>query len=274
LFAQIIKEASRRGNLKYYNKFINEAAKRKQLGLALELFSDLRKQNLQADVFTYTCLLNACVRSNNVVKAQEVFESMKNAKVDANEVTFTTMIKGFAQSQQCGKAFEMIQTMREMKLKPNIRTYNAVFRGCFRNGDTDVAVKAFQDMKHHSIQPDATVMQMMIKIYAQAVMIDQAMGVLDTAENKIKVPIDPSVYLLLASMSCLAGVRLKMIESLAAKFDAAVKEAQEQPATNGTGGARLSSVASVELEFERAQLQSLIDKRTKGYVHSFTSNII
>jgi pentatricopeptide repeat protein len=205
-------------------------------------------------------------------KANDIFTEMKAANVPPNEVTFTTMIKGFAQSQQSEKAFQMIQQMREMKVKPNIRTYNAVLRGCFRSGDANVAIKAFQDMKHASIVPDATAVQTMIKIYAQAAMIDQAMGLLETARKpgaESNAIIDPSIYLLLAAMSSLAGIKLKTVEGLLTDFDEALKAAAAEPSTNGTGEtSRLSTVASVELEFQRAQLQALNEKRAKGCVVS------
>ena len=161
--------------MKLYNHYINEAAKRKSLPLAKNLFSQLQSQSLQPNEFTYTCMVNACSRSHDMKGAESYLRAMQEAKLAPNEITWTALIKGATAAFDIPNAIRYLDEMRESGVPPNLRTYTTILRACFRVGDATTANDLVKNrMKLQAIKPDFTALQTLTQIQAQAMQITEA----------------------------------------------------------------------------------------------------
>jgi len=140
----LLKRAKRNQDVIFTNKLISDFGTSKQLGFALQAYTDLRENKLQPTVYTFTNLINACVRCGEVLKAREFLTEMEKTGVEPNEVTYTALIKGLCQDQQIDEACALLETMKEKNIVPNLRTFNTLLRGCLRSGYTSTAEKLLQ----------------------------------------------------------------------------------------------------------------------------------
>lgn len=171
----ILKETAKRKNVKLYNHYINEAAKRKSLPLARNLFEQLKSQSLQPNEFTYTCMINACSRSSDMKGAEWYLRAMQDDKLTPNEITWTALIKGATAAFDIPTAIKFLDEMRTSGVPPNLRTYNTILRACFRVGDASTANDLVKNrMKQQSIKPDFTALQTLTQIQAQAMLYSEA----------------------------------------------------------------------------------------------------
>lgn len=170
-----MKETAKRKNVKLYNHYINEAAKRKSLPLARNLFEQLKSQSLQPNEFTYTCMINACSRSSDMKGAEWYLRAMQDEKLAPNEITWTALIKGATAAFDIPTAIKFLEEMRSSGVPPNLRTYNTILRACFRVGDAPTANDLVKNhMKLQSIKPDFTSLQTLTQIQAQAMLTSEA----------------------------------------------------------------------------------------------------
>lgn len=171
----VLRETYKRKNIKLYNRYINEAAKRKSLPLAKNLFQQLQEQSLQPNEFTYTCMVNACSRSHDMVAAEWYLRAMQDEKLAPNEITWTALIKGATALFDLAAACKYLDEMQASGVPPNLRTYNTILRACFRMGDAKTATDLVKNrMKKHHIKPDFTTLQALTQIQAQAMSINEA----------------------------------------------------------------------------------------------------
>lgn len=170
-----MKETAKRKNIKLYNHYINEAAKRKTLPLAKSLFTQLQSQSLQPNEFTYTNLINACSRSHDMEGAESYLRDMQSSKLVPNEITWTALIKGATAIFDLPNAIKYLEEMRSSGVPPNLRTYNTILRACFRVGDFVTATDLVKNrMKLQGIKPDFTTLQTLTQIQSQAMQITEA----------------------------------------------------------------------------------------------------
>lgn len=139
---------------------------------------------LKPDLFSYTCLLNACVRSGAVSEALECFETIIEAGIKPNEVTYTTLLRAFCSDEKYfDRGTALLSTMKTNGVKPNDRTYATYLRCCYRFGKHEEGDRAFKELKSAGIVPNATIYNLIIKIWATGKQIDHALNILETAEK-------------------------------------------------------------------------------------------
>lgn len=73
--------------------------------------------------------------------------------------------------------------MKSNGVKPNDRTYATYLRCCFRFGKTEEGDKAFKEMKAAGIVPNASIVNLIIKIWAIGSQLDQALNMIENAEK-------------------------------------------------------------------------------------------
>jgi tRNA (guanine-N7-)-methyltransferase len=306
-------ETKKRQNVKLYNHYINEAAKRKSLALAKNLFSQLQEQSLQPNEFTYTCMINACSRTFCLEEAESYLRKMQAANLKPNEITWTAIIKGATAVFDLHKAKSFLQEMIQGGVSPNTRTFNTILRACFRTGETSLALEMQSQMKKLSIKSDTSTLQSLTQIQAQSMMLNEATDTLNQLEAMIQQKemenigsfyyIDPSLYLLMASVSILNGVPLKRSKAFMNKYEESVAKLEKKPvvfkkkeeeevdhvengekiaatskiSTSHDGGKPSSSssektvdpIIAPEMVMESSYLRSIIDK-DEGFPKSLT----
>jgi pentatricopeptide repeat protein len=269
----------KRRNLKLYNRHINEAAKRKSLSMAKALFSQLQSQSLEPDEFTYTCMINASSRCHSVDESEHYLAEMRQKGLKPNEITFTALIKGASSVFDLPRAHRLLKDMVDSGVSPNARTFNTMLRACFRTGDFSLSKQLTESMKKYGVKPDTSTLQSLTQIQAQAMQLAEANDSITHLEAMIQQKekendgnstyfIDPSVYLLLASVAIVSGTPLKRAKLFMTKFDEAINKLKskasnksEDPnnASNPPAAAPIDAL-DPEMLLENKYIRSFLEK--------------
>jgi pentatricopeptide repeat protein len=277
----IMKEVQKRKNVKLYNHYLSEAAKRKSLAFAKNLFSQLQEQGLTPNEFTYTCLINACSRCFNVEEAESYLRRMQKEQMKPNEITWTAIIKGATAVFDLPKAQSLLNEMISSGVTPNTRTFNTILRACFRTGDFQMANNISSQMSKMASKPDTTTLLALTQIQAQSMLIIQATDTMNRLETLIEQKqaqntdsqyfIDPSLYLLLASVSLLSGLALKRTKQFMAKYDQAVAKLEQKAEKNEKSETDdVQPAIAPEMVMEGTYIRSFIDK-DEGFPKNMTA---
>jgi pentatricopeptide repeat protein len=102
-FEADLRTASKRRNIKYFNKLIVDFGQRKRPLLAQRIFDAIGGADLTPNEYSWTCLVNAHVRSGDTRRAEAAFRAMKDAGFAPGAAAFTAMIKGLSNSGCIGR---------------------------------------------------------------------------------------------------------------------------------------------------------------------------
>src|SRR5690606_22961315 len=83
----------------------------------------MREQGHEANVQTYTCLLNALLRRDDIPSAKKVLELMGENKIKKNAYTFTILVQYFAKIGRLDAMEEIWKTLKNDKVRPDMITY-------------------------------------------------------------------------------------------------------------------------------------------------------
>lgn len=199
-----------------YNTLAKGYTKAGKLDECFQLFEKMKRKNIEPSQVTYGILLDGCINENQVDKAAEIFEVMKRDGCQMNTVLYTTLIKGFAragQVEQAMKVYEQMRTeravppdlitfsvlikancdagktlsalrllgeMRELGLRPDEVVFNNLLGGCIKESNPQMAKSLYQEMVKEGICPSNATFSILIRLYAQCKMLDEAVEMLRT----------------------------------------------------------------------------------------------
>lgn len=94
----------------------------------------MKENKLIPNDVTYGCLIDACIKNNNLQRALQVFKDMKKDNVKMNTIIYTTLIKGYAREYMLEEALSLYEEMisKNEDIHPNTVTYNSLIDCCVR----------------------------------------------------------------------------------------------------------------------------------------------
>lgn len=221
-----------------YNTLAKGYVKAGCMDQCLEIFQLMRSRNIVPSQVTYGILLDGYINDNQVVKAAEVFEMMKKEGCQMNTVLYTTLIKGLARASQVDQAMDMYNQMRvESGAKPDLITFSVLVKANCDSGRLDAAIGLLKGMKEQNLAPDEVVynnlisgcakecnaplgrqiykdmiasgtkpsnatFSVMIQLYANCKMLEDAVEMLRTEPAAVGMTAEPRLYSQL-TLSCL-----------------------------------------------------------------------
>merc|ERR1719356_2007406 len=217
-----------------YNTLSKGYAKVGRLKQCFELFELMRQRGVEPTQVTYGILLDCCINENQVAKAVDVFELMKANGCVMNTVLYTTLIKGFARDGQVDKAMEVYERMRsERTIPPDLITFsilikancdsgrlhaalrlkeamlglglkadegifNNILGGCAKEADAELAKRTYKEMVVAGVRPSNATFSILIRLYAQCKLLDEAVEMLRKEPTAQGVAAEPRLYSQLA----------------------------------------------------------------------------
>jgi pentatricopeptide repeat protein len=213
-----------------YNTLSKGYAKAGRISQVFELFELMRKRGVEPTQVTYGILLDSCINENQVAKAADVFELMKANGCVMNTVLYTTLIKGFARDGQVDKAMEVYEHMRsERTVPPDLITFsilikancdsgrldgalrlkgamvglglkadevifNNILGGCAKEADAELAKNTYKEMVDSGVKPSNATFSILIRLYAQCKLLDEAVDMLRREPAARGVVPEPRLY--------------------------------------------------------------------------------
>jgi len=214
-----------------YNTIMKGCAKAGRMEQCFELFELMRARGISPSQVTYGILLDGCINENQLDSAQKVFKSMADEGCPMNTVLYTTLIKGFARAGQVDQAMKLFEQMRternvppdlitfsilikancdadrldtalklletmcELGLRPDEVAFNNLLSGCGRPGNVELGKKIYGDMIASGVRPSNATFSIMIRLYAQCKLLEEATDMLQWEPAKHQVEPEPRLYL-------------------------------------------------------------------------------
>jgi pentatricopeptide repeat protein len=141
-----------------YNTLAKGFAKAGQLDKCFKLYEQMRIQGVTPSQVTYGILLDASINDNKVEEAAKIFESMQKEGCPMNIILYTTLIKGFARAGQVDHAMAVYERMKsERSLSPDLITFSILIKANCDHGHLEAALKLFGSMQELGLKPDEVI---------------------------------------------------------------------------------------------------------------------
>jgi len=155
---------------------INDGA----LDKAARVFDEMVKNGCEMNTVLYTTLIKGFARASQTEKAMEIFESMRKDKnVQPDLVTFSILIKGNCDVGRMDVALELLENLLTAGFQPDEIIFNNLLNGCVKQPNVELGRKLFQDMVSAGVKPTSVTFSILLRLYAQCKLFDDAVQLLE-----------------------------------------------------------------------------------------------
>ncbi|OIT28165.1 PREDICTED: pentatricopeptide repeat-containing protein At4g13650 [Nicotiana attenuata] len=117
---------------------------------ALEVFSRLNGDGVEANMFTYGSAVSAAANTTNIKQGKQIhariIKTGYNAEIEASNVLITLYAK-------CGSLVDARKEFLEMQNKNDV-SWNAMITGYSQHGCGNEAIELFEEMRHLGVKPN------------------------------------------------------------------------------------------------------------------------
>jgi len=89
----------------------------------LQLFAEMQRRGLEADVITFSAVISACEKGKQPEQALQLFEEMRRRVLEPDVITFSAVISAREKGKQPEQALQFFEEMRRRCLEPGVITY-------------------------------------------------------------------------------------------------------------------------------------------------------
>jgi pentatricopeptide repeat protein len=130
-----------------YNALISSFQQNSQPQKSLELFEEMKQNNITPDEITFVSVLSACADLKLLSKGKEIHNQIKT---EIGVFLGTTLVNMYG---KCGDLKEAEKIFYQMKTK-NVFTYSALITSFQQNSQPQKSLDLFEEMKQNNITPD------------------------------------------------------------------------------------------------------------------------
>lgn len=213
-----------------YNTIMKGYATHGDIDECFRLYDFMQQRGLQPSQITYGILLEGCNTSNKVDLAANIFDAMATQGCPMNTVLYTTLIKGFAREGKvdCAmriyqqmvedknvkpdlitysillkancdagrmeKSLELVDTMLKSGLRPDEVIFNNLLAGCVKDANARLAKRLYSDMFESGVKPSNATFSILIRVYSQCKLLEDAVDMLRHEPPKHNVGIEARLY--------------------------------------------------------------------------------
>ncbi|CAI9109937.1 OLC1v1009879C1 [Oldenlandia corymbosa var. corymbosa] len=142
------------------------------IALGMQIHAQVIKQELQADVFITSTLVDMYSKCGNLQDSRLVFEKAQNRDF----VTWNALVCGYAQHGLGEEALKTFEKMQLNHVKPNHATFVAVLRACGHIGLVEEGLHYFNSMQvYYGLDPQMDHYASMVDILGRAGRVTEAL---------------------------------------------------------------------------------------------------
>ena len=119
--------------------------------VALNLYREMRDNNISPDQATFVTVLQACALLSSLHDGREIHSLIFHTGFDLDELTSSALVDMYA---KCGDIKSAVQVFEELATKKDVISWNSMIVGFAKNGYAKCALKVFDEMTQSCITPD------------------------------------------------------------------------------------------------------------------------
>lgn len=162
---------------------------------ALEIYNIMKDEGCQMNTVLYTTLIKGFARAGQVDDAHKIYDQMRNEKsMQPDVITFSILIKANCDAGRLEVSLKLLATMKESGLKPDEVVFNNLLGGCIRECNADLAKHLYKQMLASHVRPTVATFSILLRVYAQCKMWDEAYGLLKSELHVQRVQAEQRLY--------------------------------------------------------------------------------
>ncbi|KAL2333086.1 hypothetical protein Fmac_014299 [Flemingia macrophylla] len=118
---------------------------------ALNLYREMRDNNILPDQATFVTVLRACALLSSLHDGREIHSLIFHTGFDLDELTSSALIDMYA---KCGDVRSAARVFEELAIKKDVISWNSMIVGYAKNGYAESALKVFDKMTQSCLNPD------------------------------------------------------------------------------------------------------------------------
>lgn len=151
-----------------YNTIMKGYSKAGNIDGCFEALECASAQGIAPSQVTYGILLDCCINENQLDRAADVFNTMTEEKCPMNTVLYTTLIKGFSRAGKIDQAMTVYKQMRaDPNVTPDLITFSILIKAHCDAGNLEESLKSFEEMINLGLRPDEVVFNNLLAGCAQ-----------------------------------------------------------------------------------------------------------
>ncbi|BDA45785.1 probable pentatricopeptide repeat-containing protein At1g63330 at C-terminar half [Coccomyxa sp. Obi] len=113
---------------------------------ALDLYRDMEREGLAADMHTYTSLIGGCAYTRQPALAYELFEEMRQHGIQPNVYTYNALIKAECHVGNLTQALHLVDVMEDDGVVPDVATWGTLMSAAKYLGQPELAEMVLERM--------------------------------------------------------------------------------------------------------------------------------
>jgi len=205
VFAEM-KTADQHRNTILYTTMIKSYSKQKKLRRALPMLEEMKTEDVARNCVTFNSLIDAAVRCRDLVAATKLLQQMKDGNILPDLITYSTLTKGFCDQGDIEVALTLLTRLKEQGMQPDEILFNSLLEGCVKANAINRGTELFQEMVTDKVPMSNITFAIMVKLYAGAGRLDQAMTLVQSMEPQFRIKPSNVVFACLVKC-CLSANR-------------------------------------------------------------------
>merc|ERR1719487_506469 len=169
----------------------------------MEVFNDMTTAGCPMNTVLYTTLIKGCVRGGELEMAMNMYKKMSSERsISPDLITFSILIKANCDNDQLEEALKLLEGMFSLGLSPDEVVFNNLIAGCARHGNVRLGKQLYDDMVKSGVRPSNATFSILIRLYYQCKLLDEAIALLKTEPAKHNVDPESRIFVQLIQ-SCI-----------------------------------------------------------------------
>ncbi|KAK7258262.1 hypothetical protein RIF29_32842 [Crotalaria pallida] len=147
---------------------------------ALNLYREMRDNNILPDQATFVTVLRACALLSSLQDGKAIHALIFHTSFDLDELTSSALVDMYA---KCGDVKSAVQVFEELGIKKTVISWNSMIVGFAKNGYAESALKVFDEMTQSRIKPDDVTFLGMLTACSHAGWVFEGRRIFDVMVN-------------------------------------------------------------------------------------------
>merc|ERR1740121_1809883 len=182
-----------RPNTVIYPTIIKGFANSQQAGRALDMWHEMRREQVQANTVVYNAVIDAQARCGSMEVVSDLVKHMQVDGVTLDAITYSTIVKGYCVKGDLAQAVEVFRDMQKGGMVKESVVYNTLLDGCTRHAQFALADSLLEEMLSSNVLPTNFTLGILVKMYGRRRQLDKAFEVVEMLSKRFNLTLNGQV---------------------------------------------------------------------------------
>lgn len=169
-----------------YSEVLRALVSKRRYDTALALWAWIEEDEIEIEhaASMFTKIVKGFAKAGCVQEAFEAYKLMLEHRVEPESATCSALLRAFLEAGDADRALTLFADMAERSHRPDEEVFNNLLAGCAMTRNVEMGEKILSDMTSYSVMPSAATVSAMLRLYAEAEVLDRALPLLRGMEAR------------------------------------------------------------------------------------------